>query len=230
MHLSLGLLDRPGREGQAQAHQARPGLAVSVGSRDVRTSLVSRLVEIGLSFCLTCSGVALIFVYIKQQHTPEDIMGITVSQINSAISTATQQTSTVTGVGEDSSQSIEIRSYRFRAMYWDLDRQDKAQTVKLLQEDTGLDAHGYYVNGKMVDGAEIRFGQLYKSADELQLCGEVGDSVMVGHIRKIAGAWKFRSGHDCRQYRGNLYSSNQACGFQLKNGKRCGAYGDIWKD
>ena len=153
-------------------------------------------------------------------------MGITVRQINSAISTATKQTSTVTGVGEDSSQSVEIRSYRFRAMYWDLDRQGKAQTVKLMQEDTGSAAHGYYVDGKMTDGAEIRFGQLYKSADELQLCGEVGDSLMVGHIRKIAGAWKFRSGHDCRQYR----SSNQPCGFQLKNGDRCGAYGDIWKD
>ena len=41
MYLSLGLLDRPGREGQAQAHQARPGLALSVRSRDGRTGGVS---------------------------------------------------------------------------------------------------------------------------------------------------------------------------------------------
>ena len=177
-------------------------------------------------------------------------MGITVSQINSAVSKAQRQSVSVTGIGYDLAETIEIRSYRFKGMFWDL-RDSRKTTLELLNvAENEWQApeyiEGYYVDGKMRDGAEVMFGKIYKIANENVLCGEAGDNVMVGHIRKIKGQWKFRSGHDCRSYRPHRSIGTQEyakgegpCGyyyptivneFGLLDNLSCGDYGDIWKD
>jgi len=162
-------------------------------------------------------------------------MGIQVSRKNAKTVTAVHQTNTWDGTGVDMPDTTyAIHTYRWYRKLSDWDYDDKLYgtpvNVKLTREGNDWNpkpvAHGYYIDGKMQDGATVYYGKIYKQADEYILTGEAGDNFEVGHVRKIKGGWKFRNGHDCRQYQRSM----NACDHSDSAGNVCGSYGDQWKD
>tara|TARA_R110000764_G_C10913488_1_gene373003 strand:- start:106 stop:576 length:471 start_codon:yes stop_codon:yes gene_type:complete len=156
-------------------------------------------------------------------------MGIQVSRKNAKTVTAVHQTGTWDGTGVDTDTTYAIHTYRWYRKLSDWDYDDKLfnSPVNVIQTDTnGILTNGYYIDSKMQDGATVYYGSVYKQADEYILMGEAGSNFEVGHIRKIKGGWKFRSGHDCRQYQHNM----NACDHRDSAGNVCGSYGDQWKD
>ena len=162
-------------------------------------------------------------------------MGIQVSRKNAKTVTAVHQTGTWDGTGVDvPDTTYAIHTYRWYRKMTDWDLVDKLYGTPVNVELTDGNEwnpqpvdHGYYIDGKMQDGATVYFGTIYKQADEYILTGEAGGNFEVGHVRKIKGGWKFRSGHDCGQYRAG---SMERCYHSDSAGNVCGSYGDQWKD
>ena len=168
-------------------------------------------------------------------------MGIQVLRKNSKPVTAVHQTNTRDGTGIDiPDTTYEIHTYRWYRKSSDFDNDlypNLYGTPINIELTDGHDWNpqpvepGYYIEGKIEDGATVYYGKLYKQADEYVLIGEVGRNVRVGHIRKIKGGWKFRNGHDCNQYR-NVRNA-EACTYTDPNSTgidQCGMFGDFWKD
>ena len=160
-------------------------------------------------------------------------MGIQVSRKNAKTVTAVHQTGTWDGTGVDTDTTYAIHTYRWYRKLSDWDYDDKLFNTPVNVELTDGNKYypqpvdsGYYIDGKMQDGATVYYGKIYKQADEYILMGEAGDNFEVGHVRKIKGGWKFRSGHDCRQYQHSM----NACDHRDSAGNVCGSYGDQWKD
>jgi hypothetical protein len=131
--------------------------------------------------------------------------------LNARPTVATKQECRVDGTGVDLNMTVEVRSYRRGNRNWKWGWGLGDRTADTLGESRG---EGLYVEG-LYDGANVLFGEIYTRASD----DHIAEKAQVGHLRKIDGRWKFRSGHDCNQY---LHGNVRDCG-------RCGMR-PLWKD
>jgi hypothetical protein len=138
-------------------------------------------------------------------------MSAVIVRLSKKTITATHQGVTATGMGYDLNNTKNISIYNRGNRNWEYGYHDREA-----DEVGPVIRRGYYVSGKLHDGMQVMFGDIVTQASD----DDVEDVKDIGHIRKIKGQWKFRSGHWCEAYGRDKY------GFCT----RCGDGGQIWKD